>query len=229
MKVLLATPAYNGLVTTSYVKSLIHTINGFRLHKIDYEHLTVNDSLISRARNDCADYAISRSFDKLLFIDSDIEWEYWQVKSLLDSEKLVIGGVYPLKKFPISANFNTLNQDSHYFQELKSPKELEIFKQEKANNHGEIEVAHVATGFLSIDVSVFKTLLPKVQHYYSKDILTNELKLKGNYFDYNVKNNILESEDWGFCSLCRENGISVYINAEILLKHIGNFTYSLEN
>ncbi len=77
MKVLIGTPAYRGLVNTTYALALQETIVGLVRDGIDYAiYMIANEALIQRARNKIASYALRGGYDRLVFIDADITWTY---------------------------------------------------------------------------------------------------------------------------------------------------------
>ena len=229
MKILICTPAFGGLVSTEYLLSFVSTLAGLRQDNIDFALFTIaNESLISRARNKCAHVAMQgTTYDKLLFIDADIGWTYADLRHLIFSDKRIVGGTYPMKTTPIALNFNPLPQHLHYFEKRKSVPAFNKYKKDLANPKGEVEVMHIPTGFLMIDSSVFKDLAPKVPTYTGHELSTGTTTQYHDFFPVRVKNGILESEDWAFCSIARENGIKVYFQTNIVTTHTGTFTWAV--
>jgi len=227
LKLLIATPAYGGVVTTAYLLGLLDAIRGLTEAGVEFEVLTLaNESLIPRARNKCIDYALTRSFDKLLFIDADIEFRWSDVEKLLRSEKKIIGGVYPVKTLPIHYNFIPLAEDNAVFRWGKKGIEQFWKWKENALPTGEKEVQYVPTGFMLIDlVSVSRIPATKENKYAGQDVITGDRKQMVDYFPTGVRDGMYESEDWGFCSLVRSYGMSVWLHTGIVLKHHGTFAY----
>ena len=59
-----------------------------------------NDSLVSRARNNLVAKALTDpDTTHIMFIDSDISWEPFDIFKLILSEKPLVGGVYPMKHY----------------------------------------------------------------------------------------------------------------------------------
>ena len=98
--VFLATPAFGGLASIQFFKSLLDlqpacAARGVGLH-ID---LTGGDALITRARSVMATHFLEETdHTHLMFVDADIAFRPEQLFRLLDADKDVVGGVYPLKK-----------------------------------------------------------------------------------------------------------------------------------
>lgn len=225
MKVLIATPCYGGLLTHEYVSSLIETQKYLIHESIEYGTcLLANEALIGRARNKCAKMAIDHGYTHLFFIDADISWRYAQFKRILGGKGRVTGGTYPMKTLPIALNFNPISEDAHYFESRKSEENMVRFVKEKGE---EIKVRHIPTGFLKIEVSVFKELAERklVESYKELDITSGDKLQNHDYFPTQVKNNILESEDWAFCSKCNDAGIDIIMNGTVIVNHTGSYTF----
>jgi hypothetical protein len=75
-----------------------------------------------------------------MFIDADIGWEPWHLLVLLDAQKDVIGGLYPMKSLPVKWCVNGI------------PGQVE----EPGTNL--VEVTKTGTGFLLIKRDVFEKL-----------------------------------------------------------------------
>lgn len=219
---LIAIPAYGGQVSLHTMFSVIDGMKHFEsTTKIPITFSgKLNEALIQRARNDMASKAWLKGFDKILFIDADIAFKQDWITRLWQHDKLVVGGSYPKKTLPISININVMPDDQALLQNKPSVimKDLVKLKEERSDEKGLIKVLHAPTGFLMIDTKVFATLA-KVVSGYDKHI-----------FDFfpvtvNKKYDILESEDWGFCRLCHENGIDVHFDPELICQHIGVFNY----
>ena len=100
-----------------------------------------NESLISRARNTLtAKFLATKESTHLMFIDADIGWEPWHLLVMLDAQKDVIGGLYPMKSLPIKWCVNGIPGV------VEDP------------NSNLIEVSKTGTGFLLIKREVFEKL-----------------------------------------------------------------------
>lgn len=235
-KVLFATPAYHGVITTQYTLALLRTWDTLKAEKQWHPTLfTVDsDSLISRARNRCANVALNGGFDCLLFIDSDIIFTPEHVKLLLDSDKDIIGGTYPLKTFPVMPNLNPLPEHYDLYGPKRNMATFHEYANKYGNEKGEVEVMHCPTGFLKINTSVFEKLKESRPRYTSRSAGDPELHEFHDYFPIRVvpppdnpKASIYETEDWGFCSIARDAGFKVYLQTKVRLSHIGQHIYKL--
>ena len=229
MKILISTPCAGGVATTGYIESLIPTVA--RLTNEGHEvtiKMQGKESLINRARNTDATYALLQGFDKCLFVDSDISFRFDQVKMLTDSKELIVGGTYPLKNYPITINFNPLPEHRDLFGSHRQQDNYVQWVHKYADpTTGEAEVLHVPTGFLLVDTKVFAALTYKVPWYQNFNSDTKTLSQHYEFFPTSVVNHELESEDWGFCRLARENGFRIVLQTRAVTKHIGSWTFSL--
>lgn len=223
MKIYIATPCYGGMATVPYIASLMTTTNKLKEIGITSEvSLQYGESLIPRGRNTCAMQMLAKDFDKLLFIDSDISWEWEDVKRVVLSDKKIIGGIYPLKTFPITMNFNPLDEHRDlYGFERKQANYVAWCKKYADPETGEAEVAHLPTGFMCIDRVVLESLSHRVPHY---TLFAPEKGTKEPYFDFfqiGVVNGEYRSEDWAFCDIARKFGFKVYLQTRSTVKHHG--------
>lgn len=227
MKLLVATPAYGGQVTAQYLQSMVMTTSGLFNDGLSFHIYTLEtESLINRARNRCAMYAIENGFDRLFFIDADMIWSYKDFKTILDSDKAIVGGTYPVKELPIMINYNPL-EDNEFFGQPHSEQNFRDYANKYADPKGEVEVAHIPTGFMAIRCEVLDRLArtKKVKVYMQREPGEKEPKGFFEFFPTGVHNGQLESEDWGFCRIAREAGYSVHLNTNVITGHVGTYHY----
>lgn len=190
--------------------------------KVDFDLTTEARNDISQCRNRCAHRAINGKFDKLLFIDADISWEGLDILKLLKSDKKIIGGTYPLKAFPIRLNFVPKHEEN-----LAPNFDVQKYVDERADENGELEVHRIPTGFLMIDVSVFKDLEPFVQSYHHRDPMLGEEEHEKMFFPKNIDaTGFYNMEDWGFCEAAQKAGHKIYWQTKVVVDHVGTHTYS---
>ena len=214
-KVHIAMPCYGGMLTESTFMSFIKWANTARQLGIDWTLETmVNESLISRARNTLtAKYLDMPDATHLFFVDADIGWEPWHLLVLLNRDKDVMAGLYPMKTMPIKWVVNG-------------------FEGAEEGPDGLQEVSKAGTGFLLMKRHVFEKLKthPAVKQY-KNDIGLDpkyDQHLK-TYFDTAVRQNRYYSEDWTFCENWRDLGGKVYVDKRVLLRHSGSYVFCMEN
>lgn len=234
MKLLISTPCYGGQLTDKYVGSLMESIALAKEENLISEaqvHFQGKESLIPRARNRAALFCLEGGFDRLFTIDADIEWSYEDFRRILSSEKKIIGGVYPLKTFPVVANFNPIQGKGTELLSSNRGYDLDAFERfcsaYAGAETGEAEVRHVPTGFLSVSAEVLAKLSETVPVYWSFQPDSGEKKGFFDFYPSGVYEKEYLSEDWGFSRLASESGFPIFINTKVRLGHIGNHTFRL--
>jgi hypothetical protein len=105
---------------------------------------------------------------------------------------------------------------------------LKKWGENEASPSGEVAVRHVPTGFLMIRREALEQLIPHVEAYESFNGRTGKVEHYYNFFPIRVQGSVLESEDWAFCSICREHQIPVMMNYKVRLSHQGSYTFKAE-
>lgn len=237
------TPCYGGLCHLRYMICLIATITLFERFCIPLKiEFCGNDSLVTRARNNLLAKAMSNTVTShVIFIDCDIIWEPSDILKLLISEKQVIGGIYPLKKYQWE------KMEDQFVQSMKMRKDKSILKTvistedmircnmvnynvnylDKTLHIREnlAKVKHIASGFMMIQREVIESMYTA---YPSTKYVDDVGYLKGdenNYayalFDCGVEEGHYFSEDWFFCHRWSKLNGDVYMDITINLSHIG--------
>jgi hypothetical protein len=211
----LAMPCYGGMLTESTFMSYIKFANQARQLGVDWTLETmVNESLISRARNTLtAKFLHQKESTHLMFIDADIGWEPWHLLVLLNHDKDVIAGLYPMKTMPLKWVVNG-------------------FEGAEQGENGLQEVSKAGTGFLLTKRHVFEKMRahPAVKPY-KNDIGLDPVydQYLATYFDTAVRQGRYYSEDWTMCENWRDMGGRIWCDRRVLLRHAGHFNFSQES
>ena len=207
-------PCYGGQLTESTFMSYIKWANTARQLGLDWTVETMtNESLISRARNTLvAKFLHTKESTHLMFIDADIGWEPWHLLVMLDAQKDVIGGLYPMKSLPIKWCVNGIPGQP-----------------EPGPDQHLIEVSKTGTGFMLIKRDVFE----KLDAHPATKPFKNDIGLDPaldpymkTYFDTAVREGRYYSEDWTFCENWRDIGGQVWVDKRVLLRHTGTYTFA---
>jgi hypothetical protein len=54
------------------------------------------------------------------------------------------------------------------------------------------------------------------------------LETRYSYFASGVVNRRWLSEDWLFCQRCEEMGVPIYVDTQVMVKHVGSIEFPLE-
>lgn len=232
MGLMIATPSHDGNCAMGYGLGLADIAVEMSRHNIYFEMArVVGSSLIPHARNSLVDMFLKSRCQKLLFIDADQGFNKNDVIHLFQSNKRIIAGITPHKRFPINFNFEPLPEDHKYFKDLsnKGPEEFTIYVKEKADPKGEIEVSRAGTGMMMIDRSVFDIMKDQVADYEPFD---NKPEATHKEFFrmgavQGTKCNKFRGEDWLFTELAKSLKIPIYINSNSVVSHHGSFTFEV--
>lgn len=205
MSFMIATPCYGSMLTKGYFESSLRLAYELISKEIPHDFLmTGNESLITRARDTSAAEFLKSDYERLLFIDSDIEFNVSDVIRLWNLDADIAVGAYRVKK-----------PDSH----------LTVWKDGKLTDLNEfvepVEVDYAGTGFMMIKRSVFEKLKEVVPEY----IEGEKYKQCWAFFQDPIEDGIHLSEDYFFCKRARESGFKVICDPKIRLKHWGSFAY----
>lgn len=139
-----------------------------------------------------------------MFIDSDIRFEPEDIFKLVDADKDLVAGLYPMKAYPIQFVINSIPG---------APQEGSLE-----------EVSKIGTGFMMIS----RTCIDKMIAAYPEEKYEDSVGLGKQFepymyalFDTKVVDGKYLSEDWLFCHRWRELGGKVWAHKEILLNHTG--------
>ncbi len=231
MRILVATPAGGGMVTIPYLTSFLATVEG--MSKVNQQHQAgfsiglytlTHEALISRGRNHCAQVALQGGWDKLFFIDADAGWTFDQFLAVVTAPHDIVAGTCPLKTYPISLNYLPFKDDEHFYKD--SIRSIESLRAMRAgHNTPLIKVPFVGTAFMCISVSALRKLIEVCEPYQYPNPSTGQNETHWDLFQTKPIKKMYMSEDWGFCNLARENGIDVYIHADVCITHTGSHTF----
>lgn len=230
---MIATPMYGGMCTGHYVSGLLATLNKMRSVGVPvYWAQMMNESLITRARNELTRIFLEKGFDYLMFIDADISFDGQAVATLMAADRDITCGVYPKKEVDWKSIEAAAKEGK---EDLRAYGGAFVFNMlgdhAETDEDGVIEVRHGGTGFMLIKRRVFEELMPHVPQYRVssfKDPETDEYikPLTHEFFATSIDSHgALLSEDYHFCELWRKHGGKIYANPFIMLEHVGTYVY----
>jgi len=246
-KLMVATPMYGGNCHGMYAKSCADLSRLCAQYEIDLKFFYLfNESLITRARNYCADEFIRSDYTHLMFIDSDIGFDASDVISLLaqmdpdddDDKKEIMCGPYPKKT--IAWEKIKMAVDKGFAD--KNPNELDRFVGDFVFNPADdtesiliaepCSVLEGGTGFMMIQKSAFEKFDKAYPDYsYLPDHVrtehfdgTREIMM---YFQALIdeKSRRYLSEDYMFCQWMRETGVKTWLCPWMKLIHAGSYNF----
>lgn len=243
-KLFIATPMYGGQCSGMFTKSTNDLAMTCTKYGIDIKfYYLFNESLITRARNYCVDEFLRSDCTHLIFIDSDIGFDFKDVLTLLhlcedDENYGVITGPYPKKtiawekiKVAVEKGFadqNPFNLDhfvgDYVFNPAEGVTEFSLFEP--------VEIREGGTGFMMIHRKVFERYAKAYPELsYKPDHIRTE-HFDGTreitaFFDCVIDPETKRylSEDYMFSQYARKAGVKIWLCPWMQLKHVGTYTF----
>lgn len=234
--VLVATPTYGGLATTSYITSLLTLQTACAGLGVGLSVRFFSDSLVTRARNELVrQFMAHEHATHLMFIDADIGFSPDQVFRLLKFDVDVAAGAYPLKEYDwakaeraVKAGLTDLQTASlHYVLAWEDPTSIQA-------RDGFARVKRAGTGFLLIRRSVIARMCdayPELRHIapmYAGHKSDSDAPSRWALFDCMIDPETGEylSEDYAFCRRWRSLGGEIWLDTVSKLNHTGPVTFT---
>lgn len=242
-KLFLAVPMYGGQCAGMFTRSVAELTALCTKYGIALQfYFLFNESLITRARNYCADEFVRSDATHMMFIDADIGFDANDVIALLgmsisDDKYHVLCGPYPKKT--ISWEKIKLAVDKGVADE--NPNELENYVGDYVFNpktSGSItvsepcEVLEGGTGFMLIQRVVFEEYEKSFPELKYKPDHVRTTNFDGTreimaYFDCIIDpvSRRYLSEDYMFCYNVQKIGLKVWLCPWMKLKHVGSYIF----
>ena len=157
---------------------------------------------IDQVRNLIADWVVN-GYDYLLSIDSDIAFERDILKKLLAHDRDVVSGMY-IQRRP---GIHVLELYEH-----NNRGGVSNIPYEKIKGRDLVEIAGCGFGCVLVKAEVFRKVgYPQFKYHSAID------------HAHTI------SEDNDFCTKARNNGFRIWVDTTIQCRHIGSFTYQIDN
>lgn len=202
---MILTPAYGGMVTAGFHRSLLTSTIELLADGIALEsEILENQSLLPLARNTLLNEAYKRKPDDIIWIDTDMVWEPDTLRQLLKHDVDVVGSACR-KKIPDNVQFN-----------------FQLFKEKsfEPDEKGLIEVRRLGTGFLRMSRKAYTHLWENDKKYEVQGVMGS------NVFEIGIwQGRELLSEDFIVCEKLIQHGFKIFMDPELTVGHIGTFNY----
>lgn len=225
VRLFIATPCYGGQVTATYLQSMVEfgqIANGIGLRFSLFT--TVNESLITRARNRCVAAFLQSDATHLMFIDADIGFSPVEVFRLLDRDAEVVCASYPMKGLAWESILNRRIKTIAEAQDATIKHVVQGLGQPDPAT-GLIPVRDAGTGFMLIRRDVIERLIASNPQwgYESEDNYSGDRWYS--VFDCEIDDDRYLSEDYTFCRRWQRLGGTVWLDPEITLTHTGTYVF----
>jgi len=219
----IGTPCYGGQITVPNFTAAIRVRdycakNGIRLTF----SMPWGDALVTRARQTIAAYFMADpTATHLLYIDADINYEVDQVLRLLNFDRDVCAGIYPLKRYDWELVRKRALAGEAHLESAGLSYVIELNRQfETVDGFG--RVAQAGTGFLMIKRSVFEAMAEKYPELEYKAVDAQGEKSHFAFFNCLIdEKGVYLSEDYSFCKRWTDMGGEIWVDLRSRLNHLG--------
>lgn len=229
MKILIASPTYDGAVRVEYMKSVMATTDYLSKSGIEWDFLIEPSTLLHVMRSVMASKAMmDGGYTHLLFVDTDMGFPLSAVRKLIAADKEVIGCAYPYRTIPLHEN---IPAEPKTFRQAVSEVvpyavRLRPDLKELAVTDGICEVGSLGTGLLLISVAALKKMVdagaakPYGCHFpYSQ---WHKHETYHGFFEHLVVDGQYLGEDYSFCKRWIEVcGGQIYAVVDQEIFHVG--------
>jgi hypothetical protein len=209
--IVFATPANN--FTPGYMRSILRTTNALNAEGLTWNFLSQGGSLVSMARESTiGGYDTNNplmkepcsgefTYDMIMWIDSDIEWEPQDVFRLYKSNKKIISGCYLMEDRMIPI----YNQPRGGMM----PEQMLLQKTEP------FSVAGCGFGFLAVKTGVFEKM---PRPWFGPVAVPNTAEDKDENPEF-----LLIGEDLAWCTKAIKSGFEVWVDPKVRVTHQKTF------
>lgn len=243
-KLFLATPMYGGNCVGMYTRAVADLSAICAKYGIPLQlYFLFNESLITRARNYCADEFLRSDATHMLFIDSDIGFNPQDVLAMLaiqddESEYDVIGAPYPKKcisweKVKQAVDKGIADEDPNRLEKFVGDYVFNPKGGQKEIPLGEpVEVMEIGTGFMMIRRKTFEKYAEVFPNLSYKPDHIRTAAFDGSreihaYFDCIIDpvSKRYLSEDYMFCYNVQKAGMKVWFCPWMQTQHVGTYVF----
>ena len=243
-KLFVAAPMYGGQCTGMFTRSIADLSSLCTQYGIQLQfYFLFNESLITRARNYCADEFLRSEATHLMFIDSDIGFSANDVIAMLalqadDTEYDVMCGPYPKKcisweKIKMAVDKGVADEDPNVLEKYVGDY---VFNPKNGQNeiaiNAPVEVREGGTGFMMIRRATFDKYKETFPHLHYKPDHVRTEAFDGSreimaYFDCIIdpESKRYLSEDYMFCYNVQKMGGKVWLCPWMKLQHVGSYVF----
>ena len=234
ISIFVATPVHSD-VSIHYFKACLEFQKECFVRKIPVMFQVMKSSLVTQGRQLCVSGFMESSCTHMLFIDSDISFNYKMIERMINHDKEICLVPYPIKgtdhdkvKARILAG-DTLSPHllgNQYTMSVPDPTNVKV-------TDGFIEVERGPAGCMLIKKEVIHKLIKEYPEFTINQhtLIDGKLVTRNhmyNFFDtyWNKDDKTYTGEDFYFCKLCKHAGIKMYALVDEYISHHGEYSYT---
>ena len=239
-KIMVCTPCHSD-VSMHYTQAVLKFQQECLINNILVSFTILKSSLVTQGRNLCVSEFINHKdkYDYLLFIDSDIDFQFSTIMKMIEKDKDIIACPYPMKTIDQDKIWKAITEKyemirnkrdvvkSGYMYPIKVPDKNKISVDDDI-----MEATHVPTGCMLIKRHVLTKMIenhPELEIFQPTIINGKETK-KENF--YNLFDTLHDSdtkryygEDFGFCQRWTDMGGKIFAYVTDYITHVGEHSY----
>lgn len=225
--IFIATPCYGGWVGHGYMQSVVGFTHLAERCDVDTTlAMLAHDALISRSRNSLVRSFMESNATHLLFVDADISFHPSVPIRLLDADKPIVAGLYPVK--------------THRWERGSWPGEpaetglldyVGVFAADAETDGDFITADYAGTGLMLIARTVIETMIAAYPGLAYGRIDAHDQSPSARFhalFDCSIdrETGTYLSEDFHFCRLWRALGGQIWLDRRSRITHTGGTDFN---
>jgi len=234
ISIFVATPVHSD-VSIHYFKACLEFQKECFVRKIPVMFQVMKSSLVTQGRQLCVSGFMESNCTHMLFIDSDISFNFKMVERMINYDKDICLVPYPIKGLDFDKIKSRIKEGStldprvlgnQYTMSVPDPTNVKV-------ENGFIEVERGPAGCMLIKKEVIKALIKEYPEFTINQHTLIDGKLVKrkhmyNFFDtyWNKDDKTYTGEDFYFCKLCKHAGIKMYALVDEYISHHGEFSYT---
>ena len=234
ISIFVATPVHSD-VSIHYFKACLEFQKECFVRKIPVMFQVMKSSLVTQGRQLCVSGFMESNCTHMLFIDSDISFNYKMVERMINYDKDICLVPYPIKGLDFDKIKSRIKEGStldprvlgnQYTMSVPDPSNVKV-------ENGFIEVERGPAGCMLIKKEVIEALIKEYPEFTINQHTLIDGKLVKrkhmyNFFDtyWNKDDKTYTGEDFYFCKLCKHAGIKMYALVDEYISHHGEFSYT---
>ena len=233
-RIFVATPVHSD-VSIHYFKSCLEFQKECFVRKIAVMFQVMKSSLVTQGRQLCVSGFMESNCTHLLFIDSDISFNFKMIERMINYNKDICLVPYPIKGLDFDKIKKRIKEGcdidprvlgNQYTMSVPDPSSVRV-------ENGFIEVERGPAGCMLIKREVIEALIKEYPEFTINQHTLIDGKLitrkhMYNFFDtyWNKDDKTYTGEDFYFCKLCKHAGIKMYALVDEYISHHGEFSYT---
>ena len=233
-RIFVATPVHSD-VSIHYFKACLEFQKECFIRKIPVMFQVMKSSLVTQGRQLCVSGFMESNCTHMLFIDSDISFNFKMIERMINYDKDICLVPYPIKgldfdkikkRIKDGCDIDPRVLGNQYTMSVPDPSSVKV-------ENGFIEVERGPAGCMLIKRSVIDALIKEYPEFTIKQHTLIDGKLVTrehmyNFFDtyWNKEDKTYTGEDFYFCKLCKHAGIRMYALIDEYIQHHGEYSYT---